>query len=318
MNYIVFDLEWNQSPDGKRYENARLPFEIIEIGAVKLNERKEIVDSFQRLIHPQVYKWIHDSIHQVIHVDYEDLREGISFPEAVREFFEWCGPEFYLFTWGNQDVMELQRNMKYYQVLGLLPGPVRYYNVQKLFSMCFEEGGGQRALEYAADKLKIPKKLGFHRALSDAWYTACILSRMDPETIYPYFSIDVYQNPKTKKEELHISYPTHGMYVSREFLAREKVMKDREVSSTRCPFCQRPAKRKIRWFANSSRVYCSLSQCQVHGFLEGRVRIRKTDEGRYYAIKKLCLADQEKAEEIRLKRDSLRTKRSKKRSEKKI
>ena len=42
MNYIVFDLEWNQSPGGKRWSNSRLPFEIIEIGAVKLNEKKEI------------------------------------------------------------------------------------------------------------------------------------------------------------------------------------------------------------------------------------------------------------------------------------
>lgn len=48
MNYIVFDLEWNQSPGGKRWSNSRLPFEIIEIGAVKLNEKKEIVDSFHK------------------------------------------------------------------------------------------------------------------------------------------------------------------------------------------------------------------------------------------------------------------------------
>ena len=40
MNYIVFDLEWNQCPYGKDKENQRLPFEIIEIGAVKLNGKK--------------------------------------------------------------------------------------------------------------------------------------------------------------------------------------------------------------------------------------------------------------------------------------
>ena len=40
---IVFDLEWNQCPDGKAHENPALPFEIVEIGAVKLNsEKKEI------------------------------------------------------------------------------------------------------------------------------------------------------------------------------------------------------------------------------------------------------------------------------------
>ena len=42
MNYIVFDLEWNQCPYGKDKENQRLPFEIIEIGAVKLNGKKEM------------------------------------------------------------------------------------------------------------------------------------------------------------------------------------------------------------------------------------------------------------------------------------
>ena len=49
MNYIIFDLEWNQSPGGKKYSNSRLPFEIIEIGAVKLNEERKQVDVFQRL-----------------------------------------------------------------------------------------------------------------------------------------------------------------------------------------------------------------------------------------------------------------------------
>ena len=40
MNYIVFDLEWNQNPAGKKSRNDRLPFEIIEIGAVKVKETK--------------------------------------------------------------------------------------------------------------------------------------------------------------------------------------------------------------------------------------------------------------------------------------
>lgn len=117
MNYIVFDLEWNQSPGGKKYSNSRLPFEIIEIGAVKMNEQREVVDVFQRLVKPQVYNWIHDSIHEVIHVDYKDLADGVPFPQAVEEFLDWCGEERVFCTWGNQDVMELQRNMKYYGLL---------------------------------------------------------------------------------------------------------------------------------------------------------------------------------------------------------
>ena len=40
--FIVLDLEWNQSPAGKEGSMNRLPFEIIEIGAVKLNKNLQI------------------------------------------------------------------------------------------------------------------------------------------------------------------------------------------------------------------------------------------------------------------------------------
>ena len=39
MNYIVLDLEWNQSAKGKKYALPGMPFEIIQMGAVKLNEQ---------------------------------------------------------------------------------------------------------------------------------------------------------------------------------------------------------------------------------------------------------------------------------------
>ena len=54
-NYIIFDLEWNQSPRGREDSVADFPFEIIEIGAVKLDENFQMVDEFHRRIRPQVY-----------------------------------------------------------------------------------------------------------------------------------------------------------------------------------------------------------------------------------------------------------------------
>ena len=80
MNYIVFDLEWNQSPGGKRWSNSRLPFEIIEIGAVKLDEGFRQKGEFHRLIRPQVYRQLHFKISEVTHMDMGELkhRERIS------------------------------------------------------------------------------------------------------------------------------------------------------------------------------------------------------------------------------------------------
>ena len=314
MNYIVFDLEWNQNPEGKKNRNDKLPFEIIEIGAVKVNSKKEITDSFHRLVRPQVYNWIHDSIHEVIHVDYKDLMDGVPFEQAAREFIEWCGPEWYFFTWGNQDVMELQRNMKFYGILELLPGPVTYYDVQKLYSLSFDDGNHRCALEHAVDALKIQKQQGFHRALADAVYTAAVLKCVNNIMIVNHPSLDVYQNPRKKKDEIHISYPEYDKYVSREFSTKERIMKDREVASTRCPVCHQPARRKIRWFMNNPKVYYSVSVCEEHGFIRGKIRIHKTDEEKYFAVKTLSFTDTQEAEELRERKELLRRRRQLKRN----
>ena len=54
MNYIVFDLEWNQGNTEREGEEREIPFEIVEIGAVKLNDAFEITGEFSRLIKPQI------------------------------------------------------------------------------------------------------------------------------------------------------------------------------------------------------------------------------------------------------------------------
>ena len=56
-------------------------------------------------------------------------------------------------------------------------------------------------------------------------------------------------------------------------------------------------------------MYESISLCQEHGLVKGKVRIRKTEEDTYYGVKTLKLVSEEKAEELRQKRDSLRRKR---------
>lgn len=313
MNYIVFDLEWNQCPEGKRRENAHLPFEIIEIGAWKLDENRDVVDSFHVLIKPQVYKRIHAKTNEVIHMDYKNLLDGLLFPVAARRFLQWCGEEFRFCTWGDLDVMELQRNMKYYHMEEELKGPVFYYNAQKLFSLNFEDGRTRRSLEYGVDYLNIPKDDKFHRALEDAAYTAEIFKRLDMAYIRCYYSVDVYQNPKTRKEELHLFYPRYEKYISREFDDRETAMKDREVCSTRCPACHKAARKKIRWFSANAKISYSVARCEEHGFIRGKIRIKKAENGNCYAVKTLRLITEEEKEEIREKRDKIRLKRKTKR-----
>ena len=53
MNYIVLDLEWNQSAKGKKYTLPGMPFEIIQMGAVKLDNKFDVIDEFDRLVCPR-------------------------------------------------------------------------------------------------------------------------------------------------------------------------------------------------------------------------------------------------------------------------
>ena len=65
--------------------------------------------------------------------------EGIPFKAAVKKFLEWLRDRREKFcTWGSADLVELQRNLKYYRMLSLLKGPVFYYDVQKLFGLIYE------------------------------------------------------------------------------------------------------------------------------------------------------------------------------------
>ena len=79
MNYIVFDLEWNQCPYGKDRENKRLPFEIIEIGAVKLDENRKMTDQFHEIVKPSVYHRLHYRTKEILHIDKQTLENGVPF-----------------------------------------------------------------------------------------------------------------------------------------------------------------------------------------------------------------------------------------------
>ena len=134
MNYIVFDLEWNQSNTGREKEVEKLPFEIIEIGAVKIDDTCVTTGEFHALIRPQVYREMHHVTGKLIQLNMKELEKGEDFPKTMEAFLDWCGSGEYLFcTWGSLDLMELQRNMKYYNMTPLSEGPIAYLDGQKLF-----------------------------------------------------------------------------------------------------------------------------------------------------------------------------------------
>ena len=256
-NKIVLDLEFTPIRDPDLQAVARS--EILEIGAVKLNSRMEICDSFHELIRPQVYKEMHYMTKKLLHLDMEELQSGRSFLQVIKSFLAWCGEDYMFGTWGPQDLSELQRNMKFYGMDPLDKKPMKFYDVQKLFSIAFEDKKSRRNLEYAVDFLAIFKDIPFHRALSDAYYTGRVLAKIKDPQVLQMVSFDGFIVPHNKKDEVHIVFDDYAKYISRDFNDKQELLADKEVSSTKCYLCHRNLKRKIRWFTpNGKHYYLSL------------------------------------------------------------
>lgn len=297
MNYIVLDLEWNQA-EHKSKENKQIPFEIIEIGALKLDQKKNVIGQFSQLVKPAIYSNIHHITQNLVHIDISDLERGNSFQEVAADFLTWCGKDPYLFcTWGPLDLAELQRNMRFYHLKKLSNRPFPFLDVQKLFSIQFEDGKQRRSLEYAIDFLKIEKDIPFHRAFSDAYYTAKILQQIKDEVLKRQ-SYDVFSLPKRKKDEVHVAFDSYEKYISREFKTKHAALSDREVRSTRCYLCHKSAKKMISWFTYNGKHYHCVSKCPEHGFVKGKIRLRKSESDKYYVIKTLKMISDERAQQI--------------------
>ena len=311
MNYIIFDLEWNQCPDGKEFEDPSLPFEILEIGAIKLDSNYHELGRFHEQICPAVYTSMHEYTQELLHMDMESLKNARTFPEVAADFLSWCGKRVHFCTWGVSDLYELQRNMRYHGMKNPFRAPLRFYDIQKIFSIVYDDRKVRRSLEHAADFLKLEKGERFHDALNDSVYTAEILKRLPSETVLKNFSIDYFQNPKSRKEEIYAVYDNYAKFVSREFSSKVQAMKDWKVTSTRCFLCKKNARRKIRWFSNGNGSYFSLSYCEEHGWLKGKIKLRKAESGNYFCIKILKLITPEEAEEVRQKKDAMKCKHKK-------
>ena len=59
----------------------------------------------------------------------EQLEEGKTFPDVMRAFQNWWGDDYIFCTWGSMDLVELQRNIRYYQMEPISDRPFRFLHM---------------------------------------------------------------------------------------------------------------------------------------------------------------------------------------------
>lgn len=181
MHYIVLDLEFNQDTTSSNISTDKVsvcPFEIIQIGAIKLDSGLNAIATFSRYIKPVIYQKINDFVSELTGITMLKLINEKEFPIILDDFIQFMGDDCVLCTWGMTDTKELYRNALFHRFdLGRLPDKV--INLQPYVSIHLGHSVKRLMnLKAAVEALSIPVSYPFHNALYDAYYTAQLLKKL--------------------------------------------------------------------------------------------------------------------------------------------
>ena len=186
--YVILDLEWNGT-----YSRRIKGFinEIIEFGAVKVDEQLNIIDTYEALVRPQVGKKISGKIRTLTSITNEELEGGLQFMQVTSRFRKWVGSAV-LLTWGTSDILTLIENCRYFCGSQRIPFLSRYIDLQAYCqSELAYDPGKQMGLTTAAEILGIDED-GFdhHRALGDSLLSLRCLQRLyHPERLRSFIQV---------------------------------------------------------------------------------------------------------------------------------
>ncbi len=191
MNYIIFDLEYNQQhPDDINPSGLKPPllFEIIQIGAIKMSKELKPTSVFNSLVKPNM----------------DDLNKSPNFKSVYIDFINFIGKEEnILVVWGSSDIKELIKNIEFYN-LDASEISNKYIDIQSYASKLFKLPKGQKiSLKNAVEALNISVEGDFHDAFFDAHYTAEVFKSIYTKKLSPStFIKSTEKRPKVKKEKL--------------------------------------------------------------------------------------------------------------------
>lgn len=196
MNYIVMDLEWNRALSKNRIirEPIKLGGEVIQIGAVKLDENFNVLGTYSEIIKPVYYTKMFKEVTQLTDITDEIISDGRPFTEVCQEFLDWCGNEYAFVTWSENDIYMLEDNMYIHGMdYRILP---ECYDLQVMFDDQITQADRNFALSYAMWKLEIKPNMS-HDALNDALNTVEVMNKLDLSEGFEGYEVGLFEEDET-------------------------------------------------------------------------------------------------------------------------
>ncbi len=190
MHYVIMDLEWNNSYNGKM---GTFFNEILEIGAVMTDEKLEVIDTFSVLIKSQLSTKLSGRTRNLTHISNEDMYGGISFAKAISDFSKWLGSKDCAFmTWGDGDIRVMLDNLRCFCSVDTIPFIPSYMDLQKYCQKKLELSNAQQiGLSAAAALFDIDiSEYSTHRALDDSLLSLrCLKKSYDKKEVLNCISV---------------------------------------------------------------------------------------------------------------------------------
>lgn len=195
--YVVIDLEMCRVAKEKRdiFNSNR---EIIQIGAVALNDKYEIVDSFMTYVKPK-FGVIDTYIHNLTKISYNDVKNAPLFCDALKLFLSWLPNDAILVTWSENDIEQIydEIELKGIEVPEIYDYLNEYIDCQEIFSEKMNTDKIYRLSE-ALNIACIDYDDNMHDALADANNTALLFAKTQKEDVLIlspyYFTVEEYNN----------------------------------------------------------------------------------------------------------------------------
>lgn len=299
MNYVVVDLEWNQAMSSKSSVFNKLPIhlagEIIEIGAVRLDENMRPAEEFTLDVKPVYFRRMHYKVKKITGFDGERLSQGIAFADALEQFRQWCGDGVTFITWGGDDQRIMEQNIIIHDLDWDWIG--EWINLQLIYNLQTNGDKNQKSLASAMEHFGIEQTRTAHDALGDAYNTALVASRLDMGEglrLYPdamRILSSRMPNFKPPRDEEGPEILSHESFDG--FDSKALAFADNRVNSLACPCCGE-AMEGLRWINQGDQRYMNIFTCPEHGPYLARVRMRKNvDDNTWTANKLVYKADDE-------------------------
>lgn len=295
MNYIVVDFEWNQAMSSKSAVFNHLPIklrgEIIEIGAVKLDENMQPAEEFTVDVKPVYFKRMHYKVKKLTGFDKERLAKGLSFRDAFEQFRAWCGDDVTFLTWGCDDRGIMEQNIIIHDLdWDWIAG---WVNLQLIYNMQTDGDKNQKSLATAMEHFGIEQTRVAHDALGDAYNTALVCTKLDlAEGLAQYDEATRMLSLRTSKAQTEANSGPEPIehLVFPGYISKSEAFADENLVKLKCSKCGSEMNSQ-RWINQGDQRYMNVFSCAECGSYLVRLKFRKHEDNTWSANRLIYEAD---------------------------